>query len=75
MFWQTAEEELSQRTFHHGAQGAMSRSEALVVDTKEILDVLVHEPEERRISWPSGFVDSGADLHTGIRAGGRETGS
>ncbi len=74
MFWQPADEEFPQRTFHDGVQGAVARSEAFVVDGEEVLDVLAHEPEERRISWPSGFVDSGADLHTGTGAGGREPG-
>ncbi len=49
----------------------MARSEAFVVGGEEVLGVLAHEPEERRVSWPSGFVDPGADLHTSTGAGGR----
>ena len=42
--------------------------------TKEPLDVLADESEQRRIPWPSWSVNPGADLHTSIRAGGRGTG-
>ncbi len=46
MFWQPAEEELPQRTFHHGAQGAVAWSEAFVVDAEEPLDVLADQSEQ-----------------------------
>ncbi len=71
MFWQTTREEVAQRALDHGAQGSMARSEAFVVGGEEVLDVLAHEPEERRVPWSSGFVDPGADLHTNSGAGGR----
>ena len=74
MFWQTAEQELPQRALDHGAQRAMAWSKAFVVDTKEPLDVLADESEQRRIPWPSWSVNPGADLHTSTGAGGRGTG-
>ena len=47
MFWQPAEEELPQCTFHHGAQKTVALGEALIEDAEELLDVLADQPEQR----------------------------
>ena len=74
MLRQATREELTQRALDYGAQGAMASGEPLVVGAEKLLDVLADQAVERRLLRPSWAIDPGTDLHTDIRAGGREPG-
>ena len=74
MLRQATREELTQRALDYGAQGAMASGEPLVVGAEKLLDVLADQSEQGGFAWPSRSVNSGTDLHTDIRAGGREPG-
>ncbi len=67
MFWQPADEEFPQRTFHHGAQGAVALGEALIEDgprrSREVDHFLALALAK---SWPPKEHDSVAGSGNGV---------
>ncbi len=74
MFDETTAHEAAQHALDHGAQRAVHLGEPLRIDAEKVLEMLLDEPEQRRLPRPPRPVDPAGDLHAQPRAGGRDTG-
>ncbi len=63
MFDEPTAHEAAQHALDHGAERAVHPGEPLRIHTEKLLEVLLDEPEERRLPRPPRFVDTAGDLH------------
>jgi hypothetical protein len=68
-------EKLAQHPLHHRAQRTLGACEALWPHPQQLLEVLLHQPEKRRLPRPPRPVHPASDLHAQPVAGGRGTGT